>query len=65
MHAMRPRRHADDCLAGRDVASLPNEEEEDLQPRQMGQRLERLDVLLTRVQAGKRQGLHVSKSIKR
>src|SRR3989442_6044910 len=46
------------------VAPLPDQEEEDLQARQVGEGLERLDVFLAGLQAGERQRLHVSKSIK-
>src|SRR2546426_7086315 len=46
------------------VAPLPDQEEEDLQARQVGEGLERLDVFLAGLQAGEPQRLHVSKSIK-
>src|SRR5207237_2666192 len=50
-------------LAHGDLAPLPDEEEEDLQPRRVRERLERLDVLLGRLELNHGKSFHVSKSI--
>src|SRR3989442_12685179 len=46
------------------VAPLPDQEEEDLQARQVGEGLERLDVFLAVRQAGERHRVPVSKCVK-
>src|SRR3989454_3340398 len=50
-------------LAGRHLAPAANQQEEDLEAREVGERLERLDVILASLQPSERKGLHVSKSI--
>src|SRR5205814_76065 len=50
-------------LAGRDLAPTANQQEEDLEAREVGERLERLDMILASLQPSERKGLHVSKSI--
>src|SRR5437773_3890285 len=50
-------------LAGRHLAPAANQQEEDLESREVGERLERLDVILASLQPSERKGPHVSKSI--
>src|SRR2546421_4586508 len=48
-------------LAGRHLTPLAHQEEEDLEPREVRERLERLDVVETRPEPGERERLHVFK----
>ena len=50
-------------LPGGHLARLADEEEEDLEPGQVGEGLERLDVVLAGLEPGERERLHISKSM--